>query len=330
MNAAREASRCCRRTSTRATCTFTPTGEAIRFGLGAVKNVGQGAVEAIAKARDEGGPFTSIFNFCDRVNLGAVNHRVVESLIKAGAMDSLAGNRAQLTKAIDRAVDSGMRASRDRELGQGGLFGFVAEEEGHAEQPLVALPDWTMEQKLAGEKEMLGIYVSGHPLDRYADKISELATHTTDNLDALPKHTEVALCGVLSGITRKRNKEGKPWVAMTLEDRTGNVEALLFTTSYERLAGHRLVEDQAVLVRALVLPEEGGAAKDLRTGYNPARRARVDFPSVISIRVWIAQNGALKAQALQDLFTQKPGPTQVRFRLEAPTTSRLLWTCPRR
>jgi DNA polymerase-3 subunit alpha len=107
---------------------FTPAGDSIRFGLGAVKNVGQGAVEAITKARAEGGAFTSIFNFCDRINLAAVNRRVIESLIKAGAADSLTGNRAQLTEALDRALDSGMRSARDREMGQGGLFGFIEEE----------------------------------------------------------------------------------------------------------------------------------------------------------------------------------------------------------
>src|SRR5947209_14710204 len=103
---------------------FTPSDDAIRFGLGAVKNVGQGAVEAIVAAREEGGPFTSIYDFCDRVNLGNVNRRVLESLIKAGALDGTGANRAQLTEALDRALESGARASRDRAMGQHGLFGL--------------------------------------------------------------------------------------------------------------------------------------------------------------------------------------------------------------
>ena len=141
---------------------FTPAGDSIRFGLGAVKNVGHGAVEAIVSARDEGGSFTSIYNFCERVNLNAINRRMMESLIKAGALDSLGGNRAQMSEALDRALETGMRVSRDRERGQHGLFGGFGDES-EAEYPLVALPDWTIEQKLAGEKEVLGIYVSGTP-----------------------------------------------------------------------------------------------------------------------------------------------------------------------
>src|SRR5579875_1352927 len=211
---------------------FTPAGEAIRFGLGAVKNVGQGAVEAIVAARAEGGPFNSIYNFCERINLGAVNRRVIESLIKAGALDSTGGNRAQLTEALDRALESGMRASRDRTMGQHGLFGMFGEEEKH-EYPLAQLQDWTMEQKLTGEKEVLGIYVSGHPLDRFKDKISDLATHFTDKLEGLEKNTPVTLCGILTNIVRKTNREGKYWAAMKIDDKRGTADTMVFATRYE-------------------------------------------------------------------------------------------------
>ncbi len=128
----------------------------------------------------------------------------------------------------------------------------------------------------------------------------------------------MALCGVLTGVTRKRNKEGKPWAAMMLEDRAGSVEALVFTTSYERLAP-QVVEDQAVFVRGLALPEENAATKISVQDIIPLDNVRIDLPSVISIRVWLGRNGvADKAQALEDLFRRKPGDTQVRLRLEAP------------
>ncbi len=213
---------------------FTPAGDAIRFGLGAVKNVGQGAVEAIVAARTEGGPFNSIYNFCERINLGAVNRRVIESLIKAGALDSVGGNRAQLTEALDRALESGLRASRDRTMGQHGLFGMLGEEEKH-EYPLAQLQDWTMEQKLTGEKEVLGIYVSGHPLGRFKDKISDLATHFTDKLEGLEKGVEVKLCGILTNIVRKTNREGKYWAALKLDDGRGTADAMVFANRYEEL-----------------------------------------------------------------------------------------------
>ncbi|MCU1273040.1 MAG: polymerase alpha subunit, partial [Bryobacterales bacterium] len=309
---------------------------AIRFGLGAVKNLGASAVEAIRVAREPVGRFHSIYQFCDTVDLASINRRMIESLIRAGATDSFEGTRAQLMAAVEGAMEAGQRAQRARESGQEGLFGEVFSGEGaHEEKPLPAVPDWPLREKLMGEKEMLGFYVTGHPLDQYDDKIRELATHHSGNLEGLAKSVEVALCGVITGVQKKRNREGKPWASMMLEDRTGSVEALLFTTNYERLTS-MLAEDQAVLVRALVLPEENAAPKISVQDIVPLEVARVPLPSLISIRVWIGRknggagtrpngdgangNGELsdRAAALRELFQRKPGDTQVRLRLESP------------
>ena len=187
---------------------FTPEikgdSSAIRFGLGAVKNVGASAVEAIVKGRKEGGPFTSIFEFCERIDMASCNRRVIESLIKCGAMDGLEGSRSQLMAVLDGAIEGGQRAARDRESGQSGLFGdFFGGGDGDTaqEHPLPNVPDWTDKEKLAGEKELLGFYVTGHPLDAYMDKVSELATYSTENIaeQELEKGTEVKMCGILTG-----------------------------------------------------------------------------------------------------------------------------------
>jgi DNA polymerase-3 subunit alpha len=295
---------------------FTPAGDAIRFGLGAVKNVGHGAVEAIVKAREEGGGFPSIYKFCDRINLGNVNRRVIESLLKAGALDSTGANRAQLTEALDRAIESGMRSSRDREMGQHGLFGMM-EAEQESEYPMTKLPDWTMEQKLAGEKEVLGIYVSGHPLDRFKDKVADLATHYTDKLEDLEKGTPVVMCGLLTGIQRKTNREGKYWAAMKLDDGRGTIDTMVFATRYEELLG-AIKEDAAVFLRASILTEEGAPPKLNVQEMVRLEEARVDLPSLISIRVWLKDEGVAKAEALNELFVRKHGSTEVRLRLEKP------------
>jgi DNA polymerase-3 subunit alpha len=296
---------------------FTPSGDAIRFGLGAVKNVGQGAVEAIVSARKEGGKFGSIFNFCDRINLGAVNRRVIESLVKAGALDSTGANRAQLTEALDRAIDSGLRSSRDREMGQHGLFG-MHEDEQKTEQPMAKLPDWTGEQKLAGEKEVLGIYVSGHPLDRFREKIANVARNYTDQLEGLEKGTTVELCGMITGIVRKSNREGKYWAALKLEDGRGMVDAMVFATRYEELLPV-LKDDNPVFVRASVLPEEGAPPKLSILEMVNLEDKRVDLPTLISIRIWLKDELAVeKADALSELFGRKRGNTEVRLRLEKP------------
>jgi DNA polymerase III subunit alpha len=308
--------------------TQAPNGKGIRFGLGAVKNLGQSAVEAIARARADTGQWRSLHEFCERVDYGAVNRRMVESLIRAGAMDSLEGTRAQKMAAVEGAMESGQRAWRDRESGQAGLFGeMLAAHEPHA-VPLPNVPDWTDKEKLAGEKEMLGFWVTGHPLDRYADKVAELATHDSGNLEGLGRGGEVTLCGVLAGITRKRNREGKPWASMTIEDRGGSVEAMVFAASYERLAPE-LVEDRAVLIKGLVLPEDNAAPKISVQEVTALDNARVDLPPVISIRVWLGRNGSIdRAAALEKLFERKPGGTQVRFRLEAPRDFSVLLDVP--
>jgi DNA polymerase III subunit alpha len=296
---------------------FTPAGDSIRFGLGAVKNVGHGAVEAIVAARTEGGAFSSIYNFCERVNLGNVNRRVIESLIKAGALDSTGANRAQLTEALDRALESGLRTSRDRAMGQHGLFGDLGD--GHQdEHPLANLPDWSMEQKLAGEKEVLGIYVSGHPLDRYQEKVADLATHFTDKLEDLEKNTPVALCGILTNIVRKTNREGKYWAALKIDDRRGTVDAMVFANRYDDLLS-ALKEDAAVFIRAVVLPEEGGPPKLSIQELVNLEEARVNLPSLISVRIWLKDEASTeKANLLSELFNRKRGTTEVRLRLEKP------------
>ena len=305
-----------------------PGGIGIRFGLGAVKNLGQSAVEAIGRAREQLGRFRTIHQLAETVDLGAVNRRMIESLIRAGAMDSLEGTRAQKFAAVEGAMEAGQRAHRDRESGQTGLFGELMGGAEPHDPPLPNVPDWTEKDKLAGEKELLGFWVTGHPLDRYQEKIAELATHDTGNLEGLGKNAEVALCGVLRSITRKRNKEGKPWVALTIEDQQGSVDGMVFASSYERLAP-QVVEDQAVLVRGLILPEENAPPKVSVQDIIPLDVARVDMPSVISIRVWLGRNGGTdKAAALDELFKRKPGETQVRLRLEAPRDFSVLLDVP--
>ncbi len=161
---------------------------------------------------------------------------MIESFIKAGAMDTLSGTRAQLFAAIDNAMESGARAWRDKASGQSGLFADLMQASSPAEHPLPNVPDWSGQEKLTAEKAILGFYITGHPLDQYMDKVRELATHFTSGLEGLSKSTEVVLCGILTSIAQKRNKKGELWSSLQVEDLEGAVDAMVFSTQYERLA----------------------------------------------------------------------------------------------
>jgi DNA polymerase-3 subunit alpha len=294
---------------------FTPAGDSIRFGLGAIKNVGASAVHSISEARNQDGPFDSLMSFCERVDLGSVNRRMIESFIKAGAMDSLPGNRAQLFAVIDSAMESGQRVMRDRTSGQSGLFGDALAESA-PERPLPDLPDWTAKDKLSGEKETLGFYVTGHPLDEYRDKVKEVATHASGDLEGLNRGDEVSICGVITGIQRRRNQKGELWASFQLEDWSGSADCMAFARAYTDLAPE-LQEDRAVLIRGQALPEEGMPARISVKEVTPLDMARVHLPRLISIKVLIGKaNGIDKASELTRLFENKPGDSEVRLRLE--------------
>ncbi len=311
--------------------TFTPDGEAIRFGLGPIKNLGQGAVEAIQAARSRVGRFRSIYQFCEEVDLNSINRRMIESLVRAGAMDSLDGTRSQFMAVIDAAMEHGQRKRKDAISGQGGLFATMSQEEEKTSEVLPNVPDWTAMDKLKGEKEMLGFYVTGHPLDDYMDKVSELASHDSETLESagLARSAEVAVCGILTTIVRKRNKEGKLWATMQLEDKKGHIETMLFASQYEKNLQF-LVEDKAVLVRATVLPEENAPPRLSAQDITPLEIVRVPFATLVSIRVSLNRQTGDAAGELTDLFKRKPGNTAVRLKLDRPRDFSVLLDVPER
>ena len=297
---------------------FAPDGDSIRFGLGAVKNVGVPAVESIVKAREEGGRFKTLVDFCERVDLTSLNRRMIENFIKAGAMDSLEGARSQRLAMVDTALEAGQRVWRDRAHGQVGLFGDFGDQEAPS-LPLPNVPDWTSKEKLSGERETIGFWLTGHPLDDFREKVQELASHDTSNTDGLERGAEVALCGVITNLQRKRNKEQKLWASFQLEDWFGAAECMAFASVYEQL-GQDLVEDRAVLIRGQALPEENAPPKISVKEVVPLELARHQLPRLISIRVVL--NGKMaeidKSSELAKLFERKKGDSEVRLRIEKP------------
>lgn len=300
---------------------FTPAGDKeIRFGLGAIKNVGKGAVESVIEVRrSRDGGFESLFDFCKAVDWSKINKRMVESAIKAGAMDSLGGHRAQMLAGLDTMIESGQRARRDEELGQGSLFGGAAAGD---EGKLASLPDveeWSATERLACEKEMLGFYVTGHPLDSFEEAVEEVGTHTTTSLDKVDNGRTVSVCGVLHSVQRRRNKEGRPWASAVLEDRDGSVELLVFANQFEGLE-ERLVQDQPVLVTGSVRAEESSGRRVSVEEVTLLKNARAPQPehACVSLTLRGDSDVGSVASRLRELVDGHPGQTNLSLRLERP------------
>jgi len=235
---------------------FRVAGDTIRFGLAAIKNVGEAAIEAILRVRGEGGPFRTLADFCGRVDLRLVNRRVLESLIKAGAFDSVGSSRAHLLATLDVAMEAGQRQQRDREEGQVSLFEFgPAPASGPPEAPTV--PEWESDQLLAYEREVLGFYISGHPLARYRPLIESLGVTPTGELAARPTGARVMLLGQVAAMKEIPTKSGDRMAFVTLEDMDGTVELTVFPAPFKAAAA-LLRGREPILVRGRVDDTEKG------------------------------------------------------------------------
>jgi len=223
---------------------FTVQPNRILFGLGAIKNVGGACVESILEARKVGGKFVSVEDFCSRVDYKAMNKKAVESLIRCGAFDELSSNRAWLATKVEGALALAASASRDKERGQGTLFGLMEESEtGGKKSAEVApqdFPDWPKREKLKAEKELLGFYVTGHPADEFEADLRAFRTLNLGEPDEMQSGTVARLAGVVTAMeVRLTQKDKKPYARVMLEDKTGRMEVMIFPDLY-REAGTSL------------------------------------------------------------------------------------------
>jgi len=299
---------------------FTPHGEAIRFGLAAVKNVGHTAVDNIITARKSGIAFKSIYDFCERTDLRIINKRVIESLIKSGAMDAL-GGRSQLMHVLDKAMERAQKSQRDRDSGQHGLFGVFDEPgqtgSGKAEA-LPNVPEWEAHQRLAAEKEVLGFFISGHPLEKYQDKLLDFrvkdAAETLEMKSGTNKD-ELNFGGIIGGLKVMKSRKGELYAQCMLEDMSGRVEAVVFPEAYRRLS-EKLKLDVPVLVKAAVRVEEGAAPKIIIGSITPLEEATPTLPRSVRIRIPLETSTETTIDALHSLCTERKGEAKVLFDLD--------------
>lgn len=239
---------------------FSVVGDKIRFGLAAVKNVGHGAVEAMINARNDGEHFYSLFDFCARVDSSAINRRAIESLVAAGAFDSVKGNRAQQFAAVEIALNFGHSLQKKEAINQSDLFGSGRDDGTVQEPALPASEEWSTAEILAREKEALGFYVSGHPLDRYRLEIAAFASANIETISEAADGEMASIGGIIQALRISYDKQGRQMAFVTLEDFYGVLDVIVFADLFERSREH-LRPDAMLLLRGKVNTREGEKPK---------------------------------------------------------------------
>ena len=299
---------------------FTPVSDAIRFGLRAIKNVGENTVKGILEAREQLTRFRSLFQFCESIDPRLINRRVIESLIKAGAMDSLGAGRRPIFEVIDKAMERGQKLHRDKTSGQHGLFGGPAPQspfdsaapEEHADPPLPSVEEWPEEELLAGEFSTLGFYVSSHPLAKYAARLKELGVTDISALDSKANDEEVRLAGLLQNLRVLRSKKGERWAVMTLQDMTGQAELLVFAKVFA-IRENVLKVSTPLIVKGRVSVEDAGI-RIIVSDVRPLDQI-ADPPRPLCVRIDSSAWSEQKMEELDQILRAKQGPSAVDFEI---------------
>jgi len=297
---------------------FTVSNGKIHFGLAAIKGCGAGAADAIATERRSEGKFRSLFDFCERVDPGIVNRATTETLIKAGAFDSLGARRSQLFQVIDRAVQSGAAAAADRRRGQLGLFDNDPDAQ---ETPTASLPDvppWNEREKLAREKEVLGFYLSSHPLAEHHKTLSTYCSHSTGEAAGLTQRSEVMLGGMLSAVKLSHTKNSRPgnptrYAMFDLEDMAGTIRCILWPDLFVRY-GHLVQPDAILFVRGTIDKRPGSdeanlIVNELITPDELSSR----YTRGVMVRVCEQQHGSRGLEQLHEILRGYPGNCELRL-----------------
>ena len=294
---------------------FASVGTDIRFGLGAVRNVGANVVASLIKTRTEKGKYTDFSDYLNKVDITACNKKVTESLIKAGAFDSLGHSRKGLFLVHTDAVDSVLGTKKAEAMGQFDLFGG-ADTAADAVFTIKVPPDeWEDKHKLAVEREMLGLYVSGHPLNGVAHLLTaQVDTQIPAILDGdVPNDVQVRVGGILASVNRRVNKNGMPWASAQLEDLTGGIEVMFFPHTYSTFGGE-IADDAVVLIGGKVNIRDDRVSLIANELVVPDfSNAQVDRP--LSVSLPTRQCTIEKISALKQVLARHPGISQVHLRL---------------
>ncbi len=298
---------------------FTIEGKTIRFGLSAIKGVGSKAIESIVAARQRAGTFRSLKDFLENIDSLTVNKGVLESLIKAGAMDGLHENRAQLFASIDILLEAGRRLQEDRASGQGNLFGGEPSAAAAAgvHVDLLAIPEWQDKEKLAHEKEVLGLYLSGHPLEKYRKEIGLFSTVSLSSLGQDHNGKTVSIVGILTNLQVKRaQKTGKRYALAELEDMDSSVEVIIFEkvlSRHEQL----IMSGSPLMVTGTIEAESDTLMKLIATAVKSLKEVRQESISALHIRLDAIGVDDDILKSMEAIFTRHKGDCPIFFHVNA-------------
>ncbi|MBU1950153.1 MAG: DNA polymerase III subunit alpha [Candidatus Eisenbacteria bacterium] len=292
---------------------FHVEGETIWFGLEAVKGVGHGAVEGILHTREREGAFQSLFHLIEHVDPGVLNKKAMESLIQAGGLDALSPNRAQLMAGLPIAMEWGARLRKDRIVGQSSLFGDGNAVGGRVPS-LPDVEDWSPEEKLRREREVLGFYLTGHPLDAFGDLTRALGVQQISQMQGLPQGRKVTISGIATGIQHRIDKKGQPIAFFQIDDGSGTCECQCFANAYKDW-GEYLVSDRPIHIRGKVRSEEEAELRITIDELSPLE----EIFSSDSLSLHLAVHPEMEEGDLQELrraMVQYPGPVPVFLRVD--------------
>jgi DNA polymerase-3 subunit alpha len=291
----------------------------IRFGLAGIKNVGETAIESMIEARHKQGPFTSLFNLCERVTLRQVNKKVLESLIKSGALDDLAPKRAQLMMDVEKAIEYGSKTQKDKRVGQDSLFGSSLPA---PSSDAKNIPEWDEGTRLQFEKESVGFYITGHPLLKSQHHLTLYTNAHTANLLEKPHQSSVRLGGLISTKKEITTKKGARMAFITMDDLHGSVEVVVFPNCFE-LAQEVLTQDQPIfVVGKLDIQDE--QAKVLADHICLLDHADQYFDGKVHIQLDASQMQADGLQQLKDLIDRHQGSCPIVLHMEIPGKSKTI------
>jgi DNA polymerase III subunit alpha len=285
--------------------------------------VGEGAIRSVLQYRREHGRYQGIYQFCQEVDSRSVNKRVLESLIKSGALDSFGWRRSQLMTSVDSAIEHGQKAQRDRESGQRGLFSDLAAGREAAPDPDPPnVPEWPIEQLLQLEKETLGYYISGHPLEKFAAELQRVASRNIADLLGDGATTDCKAAGIVTECRTRRTKKGDLMAVFNLEDLTGSVETVVFPSLYAKCEA-LLQADTPILVTGRFEVEDENGSKIIASELQPLSGLAERSARLLKISAAVSKLSPDAATQLQRLFSKNRGETGVNLDLYHPCDFRV-------